>query len=582
VIGPFSAHVRATRENARARAGTALEAYGFKAEGSRWIGNVHLSDGTSVRVYIALPASFPDALPEVFLQSKPCDHIAHIERSGKVCIARESGTLIDAFRPEDIVTEALSMARTILQNRSASDQPRELESEFLAYWLEPSLATMLSACPPETLTGPACLANLSYEGSLSLVAPSEEAARDWSLAVGKQIKATEDAFFVHLNSLPPPPAFGERMTLRRFLFIVDTNAARESTKKLNLWLKSHGIPATVVLSAPLVEEAGHVVFACALREFSRKTVARGEQGFRRGHVPKAIIVTRALDEPMLRMEVSRVDPAYVLPRGGADLRLRENTVAVVGCGSVGSYVAQALAAAGVGTLVLIDPEVLEAANIHRHVLGASHIRTPKVVGLEKTLRERFPHIRIRPFQKRIESILDEAPVAVLSADLIVFALGDETLELRLNTFLYGKVRRIHVWLEPLGVGSHVLSLAKDGMGCFSCLYRRDDSEGLVNMASLVEPGQYFQQSFAGCAGTFTPFGSLDAEQAALHASREAVSVLRGDRVRPSLLSWVASKGSFLAAGRRLSRRGKSLSEEVLNREFDFTRPGCPVCCKETG
>lgn len=573
---PFAAHVQGMRESARTRAGTALAALGFTGDGDRWAGNISLSDGSSLPVHVALPPSFPDALPEVFLRFKPSSHIAHVERSGKICIAPKSGILIDADRPEAIVTQALSKAAAVLQKRNSADQPQELASEFLAYWSEPAPTTLLSTCPPDSATGPVCLVRLSKNGSLSLAAPSRDAASDWTGATGKQITAVEDAFFIRLDSLPPLPSFGERTTLRGFLSLVDANAAPDGSKALKAWLKSHGFPATVMLSAPL-NEKGHVEFACTIPKLSPRAAAKVERGFRKGHVPNAIIVPRASAEPVVRLGVSRVDPGYVLPRGGADPLLREKTVAIVGCGSVGSHVAQALAVAGVGTLVLIDPDILLADNIHRHVLGAAHIGQLKTAGLEMVLRGRFPHLLVKPFPEEIESILDVDKNAVLCADLIILALGDETLERRLNALLHGETRRIHVWLEPLGVGGHVLSLAKEGTGCLACLYRRDDTYGLVNMASLVEPGQSFQQSLAGCAGTFTPFGSLDAEEASLHASREAIAVLRGERVGPSLLSWASSKEHFLTAGHRLSRLGQSLAEETLDRKPHFARSDCPIC-----
>ena len=52
---------------------------------------------------------------------------------------------------------------------------------------------------------------------------------------------------------------------------------------------------------------------------------------------------------------------------------------IVGCGSVGAPVAIALAQAGVGRFILLDPDILKPSNISRHPLGAQYLGRMKVV-----------------------------------------------------------------------------------------------------------------------------------------------------------------------------------------------------------
>jgi len=295
-------------------------------------------------------------------------------------------------------------------------------------------------------------------------------------------------------------------------------------------------------------------------------------------VPRGIEIALARSLPVKRIEVTRGDPRFVLVRGGGEPDLLGQRVVVVGCGAVGSHAAASLAASGVASLVLIDPEVLEPANIHRHLLGAVDLERNKAEALAERLRERFPLASIDAVPRRIEDVLDATPDAVTSANLVLLALGDETLELRLNELFGDIVRRVHVWLEPLGLGGHVLATGFRGQpGCVACLYARSPSGLLFNMAGLAEPNQQFQKNLGGCRGTFTPYGAIDAQRAAIEATREAMRLLTNPEAGPALTSWVVSPEVFLANDLRLSPRGRGIAPGTMLTRQDFPRPDCSSC-----
>ncbi len=76
-------------------------------------------------------------------------------------------------------------------------------------------------------------------------------------------------------------------------------------------------------------------------------------------------------------------------------RLLDATVLVVGLGGLGSPVAIYLAAAGVGHLVLADPDVVELSNLQRQVLHTSaDIDRPKVISAREHLASLNPEVRI--------------------------------------------------------------------------------------------------------------------------------------------------------------------------------------------
>lgn len=90
--------------------------------------------------------------------------------------------------------------------------------------------------------------------------------------------------------------------------------------------------------------------------------------------------------------------------GGPGQRaLREAKVLVIGAGGLGAPALQYLAAAGVGTIGVIDDDLVENANLQRQVIHADrNIGTPKVHSAAEAMRAQNPFITVRPYHRRLE------------------------------------------------------------------------------------------------------------------------------------------------------------------------------------
>lgn len=576
MTGAFSDYFSKRRAAATEAAAVMLRYAGFTPSGERRWKGITLK-GNSIEV--ALPAGFPDELPEVFMAVDAHRHVAHVNRSGKVCIAPESGTLLDTTRPEDIVKDAIALADSILEAKP-DDQAKDILREYESYWAE-FTSHIVSICPAKSETGECWELELEASPPMKLVARTSEAAWKWARATGRKVMKQTSAFLIRLPKPLQPPPYGDRVALREILRVIQEFGSPEAARSLKGWLVKHGLPATLLISAPL-EGRDDIVVAIQVPELNTQAAARAQKGFRPGRVPPLRTVAQAAREPVHRIDVARADPDFLLPRGGAVPELLTRTVAVIGCGSVGSFAAGALAASGIGHLVLVDPQVLKTENFQRHLLGASSVGESKVTALARALKARYPHIKITEINAEVQESLDKADSPVLAADLVLCALGEENLELQLNELLKRRQRCVHVWLDPLGVGGHVLRSGNgDSPGCFRCLFNSDAAQGLVNMASLVAPGQQFQRSIAGCSGTFTPFGALDAERAGIETAREVIACLTTDSATARLNTWVVSKDAITAAGFSLSHRCETLAEGALVRDTTFPRADCPACSRRS-
>ncbi|MBL8604991.1 MAG: molybdopterin-synthase adenylyltransferase MoeB [Myxococcales bacterium] len=84
--------------------------------------------------------------------------------------------------------------------------------------------------------------------------------------------------------------------------------------------------------------------------------------------------------------------------------LLDAKVLLLGAGGLGSPSALYLAAAGVGTLGIVDPDTVDASNLQRQVIHAtSRVGQPKVDSAEFALRELNPDVKVVKYQERLTS-----------------------------------------------------------------------------------------------------------------------------------------------------------------------------------
>jgi molybdopterin/thiamine biosynthesis adenylyltransferase len=88
--------------------------------------------------------------------------------------------------------------------------------------------------------------------------------------------------------------------------------------------------------------------------------------------------------------------------GPGQKRLKAAKVLVVGAGGLGSPVLLYLAAAGVGTIGVIDDDVVEGSNLQRQVIHTDgRIGMPKVFSAEVAMRALNPFIEVRPYHRKL-------------------------------------------------------------------------------------------------------------------------------------------------------------------------------------
>ena len=101
-------------------------------------------------------------------------------------------------------------------------------------------------------------------------------------------------------------------------------------------------------------------------------------------------------------------------------RLRRASVLIVGVGALGCAAAEALAAAGVGRLGLVDPDTVERSNLHRQLLHrTADVGRPKVESAAEKLAARYETVALAPVMVRLDD--SNADVLLSGHDCVVDA-----------------------------------------------------------------------------------------------------------------------------------------------------------------
>lgn len=113
--------------------------------------------------------------------------------------------------------------------------------------------------------------------------------------------------------------------------------------------------------------------------------------------------------------------------GPGQKRLKNARVLVVGAGGLGAPALQYLAAAGVGTIGVIDDDVVDNTNLQRQVIHRdADIGKPKVFSAQAAMAAQNPFVTVHPYNRR----LDEQTASDLIADYDVVLDGTDNFDTR--------------------------------------------------------------------------------------------------------------------------------------------------------
>lgn len=530
MIAELSRWVLAQCPNARDLTQGELSLYEAKDPIHGWVVPFeHQADRFDLQV--VLLQDFPWTKPRVYCTEKfRFMQYPHIEKDGAFCLY-PPGTEHNPLNPKGLIWDAIKEATRLIVASYDDAFISDFADEFDSYWSKTdggkNIVSLLSPGGPSRRVSLWCSTGDYY------LADDHTALESWlrnRFPGNKKDYKFNTVTHIALNRPILPSEYPRSgAAILRFL----RELAPESVELLEDAAVTADDKFTVSFEGRT--DDGPVFFAVEVVPPVKQGMKAGrrpdmvQKGFRPGKVPTHIRMQRLFGgNKVERHETMRADPSWIHGRDTPTVApLFDKRVLMIGAGSLGSEVALLLAKTGVGSITLVDPELLDYPNVGRHMLGVTQVRTFKAKSLAEKLAGDFPHMRsIQYFAEDWQSLYGIRPEIFHNTDLIVSTVGSWVAEGRLNQVARNKADFppvIYGWAEPFSVAGHAVLISSNGP-CFACGM---DHFGRARQ-TVCEWDTETTRKQPHCGASFQPYGPVSLSGLAALVAKTTTEALLGE------------------------------------------------------
>lgn len=477
--------------------------------------------GKPVDVSVSIPDIRFATRPRIILKDRSqvaVETLAHVEEETGICYASGAGLPLDLYRPGEAILRVLEEARSTLELSYGGKGRAELIDEYQSYWK--SDLNVRSMVPRDKVADftSATLFFAKLDGKAKFLCISNEA----------KLRGYEAAF-------PGTVEFWRTETL---VGPVGKMMAPRTLEDLKIWLEGH---------ADLKRDWARLVrFLCAdnylfiaapnaLLGLSLKFPADIKFAMQKGKI-RAAALPGIAEKLASKIALDRYSGRWssltdVTDRNNQSVSsLGQKSIALIGCGTIGSNLARMLVQAGAGngkTFSVFDNEILAQGNIGRHLLGFGDIGKPKASAVAAELERFHPQVRVSAYEQDALEHFD----VLDKYDLVIDATGEWNVQSALNEWFLDRSgvqtsALLHTWVFMNGAGVQSFLNLKDEFGCFRCLKPAFDGPWRFPVGD--EKDELNLQPATCGDGSFIPF-TVDAPMmAASLATRAALDWANGD------------------------------------------------------
>lgn len=539
----------------------------------------------TVPIVIAIPQNWMRSLIDIYIQqNKNFPFIPHIDKKGKICLFELEGILIDQ-NLYGIILQMLKRASKIIEDGLAGTNREDFINEFDSYWMQlPHIRYAKCELPK-------CdqIALIKYSQKIVNKRKKETYSKYLQRSKGQRIHMSSEAqslkrYYEKNEKIVIKNALYIPIKVNEFLFPPDPRSELSNeyiqrllnyvaAKKYYALMTRLGGTKLLIFSIKqpngVVTLLGIVLEKCEISTDSETCILKSVN-------------------QIVPIYIERIDKQYLMTRS-SEVRnlLSEKKVLLIGCGSLGGYIANELVKAGVESMMLVDPDYLYETNIFRHLLGLEYVNQYKCVAIQKYLEKNIPNLKLASLVENIEEAIQEEEIEFEQYDLIISAIGNHNVNRWINRFMHERkinVPVVYAWNEVLGIGNHIAYIKYGYKGCYECFLGRGDETGeLYDKTSYCELGQDVVQRVGGCGSAFIPYGStVSLKTAAICV--DTVKKICEDRYTDNMI--ISVKGDdyhFLKAGLNVSTKYLNQRNDIVEYKGTlFADSDCECCGEENG
>lgn len=445
---------------------------------------------------------------DFFDRDRVVPHLLGPNRS--LCYYGKGSVVLDRYNPGGTVLQCLDQAEKVLRDAVRGRSEADFIDEFQAYWGN----TFVYIDLPDGYIGPARLqsARLDRKDGSALVLSR---GRSWLVPdVARKHRSSSTGAPVIVVSVEHP------MTVAQ-----SESWPPETLRELNSWLHRTA-PALVgrleevlrsedCLSANVLVRAPNGLFC--YRVFVPQYLRKPEFLKTRRKMLPEVMERNPSSTQLERFVGVRTDAGYLFSRNlGSMINLTDKRILLIGCGTIGGFLAQQLAqcgaGAGQGYLSLVDSDVLSTGNLGRHLLGVPYLGRNKAEACAEFLLEQLPPLAIESYAGNVLA----QKLSWDRYDLVIDATGEEALSLALNEHAVqsrpSSPPHLFVWLLGNGAIAQCLMTGEPERACLKCL-----------KPELAGPPRYRALRPGSSLETISNLGCGDAEYIPFPVSRSVAA-----------------------------------------------------------
>lgn len=507
-----------------------------------------LQDGSLVELKLTIPSETFYSIPEfvIDLERYPdMRGLPHVGSRGTICTFDTTVSHPDPRKPESGVAIVLERAIKILNDGITGANHEDYEKELDAYWLLASEGEGYLCEPLPSEAGTLyCAFAKKGKGKVPCFASSEQSAIEYAGRLGDHHVHTTRAIPCLFLRLTQPLSFPLPVTCGEW----DGEIGRSGKSVLgayrNFLCNSSKKAAFVMLSVPAEGDRTTVCF--------KQSATPRMNGFRsstKRHEAALRFNSSFRDKKTLKYFLQDISQDRLHTRGGGGSVL-DGAYAVVGCGSLGSYLTKILADSGASRFLVIDDDVVRIENIARHVCGFEYVGQNKSQAMKALLERSNPNIECTAIASDANEVLEDSPDMLNGCQGLFVTAADAPLEYH---FVQALVEgRIHVpivimWVESFAMAAHAIVLNKS-----QDVYRDMFDQELSFLGPVIENSSEFLRREAGCQSSYMPYSGLDVQSFLLDFFRLWSSELRANSRRNYHYVWAGHLSLAESLGMKVS------------------------------
>lgn len=449
-----------------------------------------------IQLYIILDDSFPYDFPKVYIASKcyvNIKHLPHVDNNKTICCFDSSRVSPNIFHKENILVDLFVKAKSIIEDGVNNENTDDILDEYTAYWNKGVKTDDFYII--DELPKCFCLMHCYFRIKNRIIHSSKDYIKIFIENCGE---VYDDKYLVSCVYIPLKNAISFIPKNAYEMNLVVKNNSDYYREYAGYITKNYNKKCIVVFSLP-----SHSKIVCG---FINPRIPQ-INGYRKGHSPLLYAFSQNKHIEYEKISVYNASQERLFARGGNGLTNSDKKICIIGCGSVGSNIADAFANCGINRFTLIDKEILTVDNIARHICGFQHIDLSKTESVKDVIVKHNPNIICDVKHENANIVLENDIELLKSCDLIISTTASSTLEYHLiskfNKGIIDKPVAI-LWVEPYSVCGHAIILNKP-----QDIFKELFDENLSFIESVVaNPDQYLKRE-AGCQSTYMPYSGLN-------------------------------------------------------------------------